>query len=190
MRKKRTSRSKYAILGFLASKPRSGYDIKKAIEKSISFFWNESYGQIYPILKALVSEGLAEKLVEDEKSARGKQKYAITELGQEHLQNWIKQAADYGGFRNEVLLKLYFGDHSDVASSINHLNNFIDHHKMLHETFLGFKSTLPSIEGKPVGPLTYMLATLQYGILATKFNVDWAKDTIRLLEGKKTRMLK
>ena len=45
------NRSKYAVLGMLATGPKSGYDIKQTIETSIGHFWNESYGQIYPILK-------------------------------------------------------------------------------------------------------------------------------------------
>ena len=52
------STSRYALLGMLSIRPMSGYDIKKLIEASISNFWTESYGQIYPILKTLVAEKL------------------------------------------------------------------------------------------------------------------------------------
>src|SRR5713101_9932570 len=52
------NKSRYAILGILSQGPMSGYAIKKFIEASISNFWNESYGQIYPILKQLSEEGL------------------------------------------------------------------------------------------------------------------------------------
>jgi len=190
MSKKRTSRSKYAILGFLASKPRSGYDIKKAIEKSIGFFWSESYGQIYPILKQLAAAGLAEKLPQDKNAARQTQIYAITDLGREHLQSWIRESPDYGGVRNEVLLKLFFGDQCDVETSVNHLKNYISHQKILHETFKGFKSTIPQKAITDIGPLTYMFATLHHGIMITKLNMDWAKDTILLLQGKNSKMLK
>ena len=44
--KMREVKSKYAILGMLSIEPMSGYDIKKEVEKSISNFWTESYGQI------------------------------------------------------------------------------------------------------------------------------------------------
>ena len=47
------NKSKYAIMGMLSMGPMSGYDIKKRFEKSLSYFWNESYGQIYPILRKL-----------------------------------------------------------------------------------------------------------------------------------------
>ena len=57
-------RSKYAILGILSLGSMSGYDIKKMFEKSIGNFWSESYGQIYPLLKALVDEGFATSSIE------------------------------------------------------------------------------------------------------------------------------
>jgi DNA-binding PadR family transcriptional regulator len=49
----REVKSKYAILGMLSIAPMSGYDIKKQVETSISNFWSESYGQIYPALRNL-----------------------------------------------------------------------------------------------------------------------------------------
>src|SRR5256712_13582840 len=58
---RRANTSRYAILGVLSRRPMSGYDVKKLIERSIAHFWNESYGQIYPILNRLAAEGLAER---------------------------------------------------------------------------------------------------------------------------------
>ena len=55
----RESRTKYAVLGMLNQGPKCGYEIKKELEKSSMFFWNESYGQIYPMLKKLVANGLS-----------------------------------------------------------------------------------------------------------------------------------
>ena len=46
------------ILGMVAAKPRSGYEIKQLIDRSARFFWAASYGQIYPELKKLEDAGL------------------------------------------------------------------------------------------------------------------------------------
>ena len=62
----REVKSKYAILGMLSISPMSGYDIKKEVETSISNFWTESYGQIYPVLKSLIAEKFVTKSVESE----------------------------------------------------------------------------------------------------------------------------
>ena len=48
------------ILGFLSQHPRSGYEIKRAVDRSTRFFWAASYGQIYPELRRLQEQGLVE----------------------------------------------------------------------------------------------------------------------------------
>jgi DNA-binding PadR family transcriptional regulator len=46
------------IVGMLAARPRSGYEIKQLVDTSARFFWTASYGQIYPELKRLEKAGL------------------------------------------------------------------------------------------------------------------------------------
>ena len=36
------------ILGMLAARPRSGYEIKRLVDNSARFFWAASYGQLLP----------------------------------------------------------------------------------------------------------------------------------------------
>ena len=44
----------------VSREPRSGYEIKAAVDNSTRFFWAASYGQIYPELKRLSEAGLVE----------------------------------------------------------------------------------------------------------------------------------
>ena len=46
------------VLGMIALGERTGYDIKRTVEKSTAFFWGASYGQIYPELERLERAGL------------------------------------------------------------------------------------------------------------------------------------
>lgn len=75
------TKSKYAILGMLNISAMSGYDIKKHIQESISNFWTESYGQIYPVLKNLVAEELVTKTVERASGKPYRHVYALTARG-------------------------------------------------------------------------------------------------------------
>ena len=45
------------ILGLLSVRPMSGYDMKRFVDHSTRFFWAASYGQIYPVLRRLESDG-------------------------------------------------------------------------------------------------------------------------------------
>lgn len=54
----RKNKTKFVILGLLSEGDLTGYEIKKIIDIRFSFFWNESYGQLYPELKNLEQDDL------------------------------------------------------------------------------------------------------------------------------------
>lgn len=39
---------KYAILGMLAQKPMTGYDLMQEFESTLNEFWSANHSQIYP----------------------------------------------------------------------------------------------------------------------------------------------
>lgn len=71
------NKSRYALLGVLSVCPGSGYDIKKFMEQSTGYFWSESYGQIYPLLKQLEQEGLATHHTEKQEGKPERYVYAL-----------------------------------------------------------------------------------------------------------------
>ena len=48
---------KHAILGFLSIKSLTGYELKKAFDRSVDHFWPADQSQIYRTLSRLVEEG-------------------------------------------------------------------------------------------------------------------------------------
>ncbi|HEX6547916.1 MAG TPA: PadR family transcriptional regulator [Candidatus Dormibacteraeota bacterium] len=98
----------YVLLGFIGIGPRSGYDIKRVADHSTRFFWQISYGQIYPELKRLTELGLVE-LEADPRGGRARNLYSLTERGRQTLQEWLAHApAGTFEMRDELLLKLFF----------------------------------------------------------------------------------
>ena len=94
----------------LSIAPMSGYDIKKEVETSISNFWTESYGQIYPVLKKLIAEKFVTKSVEREPGKPDRHVYALTAKGRKELRRWLLEGSAPKVQRNEFLLKLFFGE--------------------------------------------------------------------------------
>ena len=80
---KRSSSSKEVLLGLLTVAPMSGYDLGQNIRGSVGFFWNESYGQIYPNLKTLAAEGFVACKTERQKGKPERHIYSITKKGKE-----------------------------------------------------------------------------------------------------------
>ena len=113
------NRSEYAILGMLSLRPMSGYDIRKTVEQSIAHFWNESYGQIYPTLRRLATRGFVVRRVGDANGRSDRQVYALTKRGQTRLREWLIEAPESRPFRNELLLKLFFGRHAPPVAALN-----------------------------------------------------------------------
>lgn len=80
---------KYAVLGFLRSAPRHGYEIKQSFEKRFGTAWSVSYGQLYPTLKKLAGEGLIAKRTEAGEKTLDRNVYSITENGKRILETWM-----------------------------------------------------------------------------------------------------
>src|SRR5207245_11355342 len=80
-----SSTTRYAVLGMLSAGPRSGYDIKKAVDSSIAHFWSESFGQIYPILRRLTADGFVRRRRETQRGKPARQVYSIMPRGREAL---------------------------------------------------------------------------------------------------------
>jgi DNA-binding PadR family transcriptional regulator len=101
----------YVLLGFLNTHPHSGYDIKRLADHSTRFFWQISYGQIYPELKRLVEQGLV-AVQAGSRGMRARHVYSITAKGRAALRTWLAETSRSGGFemRDELLLKLFFSD--------------------------------------------------------------------------------
>jgi PadR family transcriptional regulator, regulatory protein AphA len=99
----------WVVLGLLALGRRSGYDIKRTVDRSIRHFWAASYGQIYPELRRLEAAGL----IEGENLPRGgrsRRLYRITPSGQQALRAWLAGRETRIEIRDESLLRLFFAD--------------------------------------------------------------------------------
>ncbi|CAN5442489.1 hypothetical protein BH20ACT15_BH20ACT15_00710 [soil metagenome] len=103
-----------AILGILAMRPRSGYEIKAFVDDSTRFFWAASYGQIYPELKRLAERGLIEG-TEEPTGKRRRTVYRLTDTGTDELRDWHGQPAEVYELRDEGLLKLFLSGAVDPA---------------------------------------------------------------------------
>ena len=177
----RSNKSKYALLGLLSMAPMSGYDIKQAIEYSIGYFWQESYGAIYPNLRALHEDGFVTRSVEPGDGKPDRHVYTITEKGREELRAWISERPAPLPLRNELLLKLFFAPFGKRSDMERHI-------RLYHRLQKGRVQQLEAIheqikkqyEGNP--GLPYWSMTLRYGILSRKALVEWAEETLNILK--------
>ena len=159
------SATAYVVLGMLNLGARTGYDIKGVVDTSTRFFWNASYGQIYPELTRLEDAGLITgKLAPT--GARKRKEFELTDAGRESLVQWAAGTADMPVLRDENLLKLFFADAISHEDALEQLRR----RREGHEEFLAF---LRQVEAETTGRHPFANLVLQYGIDYAEFNIEW-----------------
>jgi len=167
------------ILGMLRLGVRTGYDIKQVIETTTRFFWNASYGQIYPELRRLEEAGLVES-ERDPTSGRKRTVYKLTAAGDRALQEWLTGPGDLFDMRDEALLKLFFGD---LLTPEQVLANV----RMRRESMERVLELFRQIDAMGPGDweeYAYPKKALHYGIDLVQWMVDWYAQAERDLEAR------
>src|SRR6266702_3216205 len=95
---------RYAMLGLLADRPASGYDLLQRFKRSLANVWPATQSQIYTELAKLADTGLI--AVTDE-GPRGRKEYSITDEGLGELRQWLSGTKPRP-VRNEMLLRTFF----------------------------------------------------------------------------------
>ena len=150
--------TRYAILGLLASGCTSGYEMKHTIDTSLNHFWKISFGQVYPMLKTLVQEGL---IVEETGEGDERKTFVLTPDGEAELGRWVEEpTTELPVQRNELLLKLYFARHESKEMTIQKIDQ---HAALLRERLETYQMIEQSILAyKEADDAMYWLLTLDY----------------------------
>ena len=120
------STTSYAILGLLAIKPWSTYELAKQMQRDLHFIWPRAESNLYTEPKKLVAHALASASAEP----RGKRRrtvYSITPAGREALTAWLATEASAPRWESESIVKLIFATHGSTEQLLGHLHDFRDH---------------------------------------------------------------
>jgi PadR family transcriptional regulator AphA len=96
---------RHALLGALADRPRTGYELLKHFEQSLAYAWPASHSQIYPELARLREDGLIEQTGA---GARNSKTYAVTEEGLAEVRRWLRETEPDRRVRSEAALRIFF----------------------------------------------------------------------------------
>jgi PadR family transcriptional regulator, regulatory protein AphA len=175
---KNDAAGKFALLGMLSLCPGSGYDIKKMVETSIGYFWSESYGRIYPLLKQLANEGLIRPQRDHNRSGRDRQSYAITPKGAKALEEWLRRRPRLEPNRSELLLKMFFSERVPVEIASAHV---LERKRTEERNLASYARVEEQLRQNRGGhpELPYWLSTISYGRHRSEAIVTWCDETLR-----------
>jgi PadR family transcriptional regulator AphA len=176
------SNTPYAILGLLSIEPMSGYDIRRNLEESLSHFWSESYGQIYPTLKKLEAARLIVPVKQTPPDTRRRKLYTLTAAGRSRLRIWLGEAPKPQPPRNELLLKLFFGRQAPPGACATHLRRLRIQQERMIATLEGLEQQLQT-ERRGHPDLRYWLTVAGFGLERAQSLIDWSELALRSLEG-------
>ena len=95
----------YAILGQLALRPWSTYELAREVARNLRYFWPRAESHIYTETKKLAELGLA-AAVHESVGRRPRITYSITDAGRAALQDWLAQEPKSVSLEFESLLRV------------------------------------------------------------------------------------
>jgi PadR family transcriptional regulator, regulatory protein AphA len=100
----------YLVLGMIRLRgPSTSYELKRAVGRSVGYFWPFPHAQLYREPVHLVEAGLLEEQQESE--GRRRRVYTITPAGEEALREWLREPVHKMlELRDLAQLKLFFSE--------------------------------------------------------------------------------
>jgi DNA-binding PadR family transcriptional regulator len=99
----------YAILGLLAIKPWTTYELITQVDRSLRRIWPRAQSKLYEEPKKLVALGYARALEETD-GRRRRTRCTITPAGRRALAAWLRQPGAGPQLEFEQLVKIHFAD--------------------------------------------------------------------------------
>jgi PadR family transcriptional regulator AphA len=106
---KELTTTSYAILGLLAVRPWTTYELAQQMGRAMRHFWPRAESKLYEEPKHLVAAGLAEAAPEAV-GRRRRTVYSITPAGRQALSAWLAEPGDGPVLQFEELVKVFFAE--------------------------------------------------------------------------------
>jgi PadR family transcriptional regulator AphA len=171
----------YAILGLLAIRPWSTYELARQMRRNLHYFWPRAESNLYAEPKRLVDGGLAEARAEPV-GKRRRTVYSITQKGRMALESWLGKPAAETRLESETLVKFMFAPHGSKANLLDHLRRFVAELEARQDTLRVILREY--LDGKDAFPERVHVNVLCYRLIwdQTATAASWAAWAIGLVE--------
>ncbi len=166
---------RYVILGLLARQPMSGYDVKRRLKSLDWLVGSPSSGSLYPVLRALLEEGLVDVEVIPGLDKPPRKIYRLSEAGRQALLAWTNELVAADASLKGFVLRLLLAGCLPLPRLIEHLQqrrNQVRAHQAALEQAAG--------GGREGGEPGSWLA-LDYGLALAQAELAWLEATLHRL---------
>lgn len=176
----RINKTQFAVLGCLNIRPMSAYEVKQFMAKSTQYFWMEHEAQLYPTLKKLTIDQLVTAKEEAAQKGGVRVVYEITDKGLEAFRDWLNKKTEAAPYRNEFLLKLFFGNEMDQSVLLERIKEY---QTEAQNNLSHLQTITQELANAPIKRQPYILATIKYGIHIMQAEIAWCEEVIQLTKG-------
>jgi DNA-binding PadR family transcriptional regulator len=175
----------FALLGLVAQRPRTGYDLIKVFRDTPMAHYSDSPGAIYPALRRLEVAGLVRGTTERHHELRPRRKYEPTERGMDKLAEWLRQRPsqeDVAYRLEEVMLRFAFMDGHLTAAECRAFLQELEGSMAAHLRDL--KGYVRSVESDIS---RHGLLSLELGIMGCETQLRWARRALASYSNESTQ---
>jgi PadR family transcriptional regulator, regulatory protein AphA len=131
------STTTYGLLGMLAARSWTGYELTQQVRRSLRFVWPVSEGHLYREQKRLVDLGWA--VVEQEPAGRRRRnRLTITAAGRAALADWLVTEPEEPHFQIEGVLRMFYGDQGSRDDLVASMQTTARAARSMLDEMLGF----------------------------------------------------
>jgi DNA-binding PadR family transcriptional regulator len=141
----------YGLLGLLAVRPWTGYELTRQVRRSLRFVWSVSEGHLYREQKRLADMGWV-SVEEEPAGLRSRKRYTITPAGRAALAAWLETEPEEPHFQIEGLLRVFLGDQARPQEMATSMERTAAATRIMLDEMLGFAAEYLE-EGGPLAML-------------------------------------
>jgi PadR family transcriptional regulator AphA len=160
---------RHALLGLLAERPASGYDLIKQFESQLSMVWPAQQSQVYGELTRLDEQGWIEVTGT---GARNRREYGITDAGRAELRRWLTEPDIDLVYRSAALLRVFFLWTLSKEEGAEYLTHFAEHNEKRLAVLEAVRDNAEWV-GDPVQVCAWL--ALEFGIRASRNGAEWGE---------------
>lgn len=161
----------HALLGLLAMRSWTGYELTKQARRSLHHVWPSSEANLYREQRRLVDLGWA-SVEEEVQDNRPRKRYRITDEGRAALRRWFATDTDPPRIEIEGILRLFLAEHADAQDLHRSLLQTAEHVRADIDAMIGQVEQYRRGEG-PFPDRTYQIALVS----------DLVTDVLERIEG-------
>ncbi|HEY7845950.1 MAG TPA: PadR family transcriptional regulator [Bradyrhizobium sp.] len=169
-----------AILACLTERPMTGYELAKAFDSSMGFFWKTDHQQIYRELSKLRDRGHVQAREVVQSGKPNKLVYTLTDQGKAAFRHWAARPSVPASIKDDLLVRICALDAVDLEPLRADLMARLEHHRdryeryerLLHKRFPQGAASTADI-GKLLG--------LRIGLRHERVVAEWCEEAIEAL---------